>query len=179
MQMFADADYSAVSMEQLASSVGIKKASLYFHFKNKEEILRSVLDVAISSCYSLVGDLTKKAQEQKSLVSALHTFLSGYVEYIQNKAVLQFWTRMYILPPPVLTKEDQDRVLTADKAVFEGLSAVFGKFSNQRAKAVILTLLRILGGYISLGIENGQMSWKDELLLEIKVILRGFMPRKN
>ena len=46
LTLFAKNGYDGTSMEQIASSVGIKAPSLYKHFKGKEDILNSLIDAA-------------------------------------------------------------------------------------------------------------------------------------
>lgn len=46
LQLFSVKGYSAVSMRDLAASVGIKSASLYNHFSSKEDILNTILEEA-------------------------------------------------------------------------------------------------------------------------------------
>lgn len=44
LNLFSDRGYEGVSMRDIASAVGIKAASLYNHFKNKEDIFNSIID---------------------------------------------------------------------------------------------------------------------------------------
>ncbi len=46
LTLFAKNGYDGTSMEQIATLVGIKAPSLYKHFKGKEDILNTLLDVA-------------------------------------------------------------------------------------------------------------------------------------
>ncbi|NKB84848.1 helix-turn-helix transcriptional regulator [Ochrobactrum grignonense] len=41
--LFADLGYSAVSMRDVASKVGVTPANLYHHFKGKDELIREAL----------------------------------------------------------------------------------------------------------------------------------------
>ncbi len=43
LRLFAEKGYKAVSMEQIASAVGIKAPSLYKHFAGKQEIFRTII----------------------------------------------------------------------------------------------------------------------------------------
>jgi AcrR family transcriptional regulator len=43
LSLFSSQGYDATSMQQIADALGIKKASLYYHFAGKEDILRSLL----------------------------------------------------------------------------------------------------------------------------------------
>ena len=44
LALFSDRGYDGVSMRDIASAVGIKAASLYNHFKSKEDIFMSIID---------------------------------------------------------------------------------------------------------------------------------------
>ena len=48
LTLFAENGYSGTSMELIAQNVGIKAPSLYKHFKGKEDILNSLIDLAES-----------------------------------------------------------------------------------------------------------------------------------
>jgi AcrR family transcriptional regulator len=43
IDLFSRRGYEAVSMQEIADAVGIKKSSIYNHFKSKDQILQSVL----------------------------------------------------------------------------------------------------------------------------------------
>lgn len=46
IDLFSEKGYDAVNMQSLADAVGIKQPSIYKHFKNKQEILDTLLDNA-------------------------------------------------------------------------------------------------------------------------------------
>ena len=46
LTLFAENGYNGTSVEQIAQNVGIKAPSLYKHFKGKEDILNSLIDLA-------------------------------------------------------------------------------------------------------------------------------------
>ncbi|MGA1836267.1 helix-turn-helix domain-containing protein [Herbiconiux sp. 11R-BC] len=43
LSLFSTRGYDATSLREIAEELGITKASLYYHFKNKEDIVRSVM----------------------------------------------------------------------------------------------------------------------------------------
>ena len=45
IDLFAEKGFEAVSMNEIASAVGIKKASIYFHFRSKDEIMEAIFDI--------------------------------------------------------------------------------------------------------------------------------------
>jgi AcrR family transcriptional regulator len=48
IDLFAQHGYDAVSMQDIAQTVGIKKASLYYHFTGKDQILKEILQYPIT-----------------------------------------------------------------------------------------------------------------------------------
>lgn len=44
LEMFAQTGYNTVSIRDIANTVGIKESSIYYHFKNKQDILDSIVD---------------------------------------------------------------------------------------------------------------------------------------
>ena len=63
LDMFARSGYNAVSVRDIAGSVNIKESSIYYHFKNKQDILDSIV---------------KKFEEHISgLTDILNTAVSG------------------------------------------------------------------------------------------------------
>jgi len=44
LELFSNQGYEATSMQQVADALGIRKASLYYHFRGKDEIVRSLLE---------------------------------------------------------------------------------------------------------------------------------------
>jgi len=55
LALFTEQGYEATSLRQIADELGINKASLYYHFPNKEAILRSVFEQRGSEAAELVA----------------------------------------------------------------------------------------------------------------------------
>jgi len=45
IDLFSKRGFTAVTMNEIADEVGIKKASIYFHFKGKEEIMEAIFGI--------------------------------------------------------------------------------------------------------------------------------------
>ena len=62
LKLFSTKGYKATTVRDIAGSIGIKQSALYNHFKNKEEILETlILDLTSSAIVTLFND--KEAQE--------------------------------------------------------------------------------------------------------------------
>ena len=76
-QLFADKGYSAVSMRRIATEVGMTQANLYYYFKDKEELIRSVLAfVFIGRSHSLVVALKNGVNAEQRLEHAISWFVT-------------------------------------------------------------------------------------------------------
>lgn len=71
--LFADNGYAGVSMRQIASAVGIKAASLYYHFPDKETLYIEALALAFSQHADFMKDaFVLKASPQQRLEQLVH-----------------------------------------------------------------------------------------------------------
>ncbi|TDB77575.1 TetR/AcrR family transcriptional regulator [Micromonospora sp. KC723] len=68
-ELFAQRGYAATSTRLIAETVGIRQASLYYHFANKEQILAELLEATVRPSLAYAGELAVKELEP---VAALH-----------------------------------------------------------------------------------------------------------
>lgn len=96
LQHFADRGYDAASLNDIAVSAGIKKASLYAHFTGKDELYTSVLNLALQSerAYVDAQFSTEKAGQAPGERYVLN-LQSRYAE----SAALRFLLRAAFYPP--------------------------------------------------------------------------------
>jgi AcrR family transcriptional regulator len=58
LALFSEKGYRAATMRDIAAAVGVRQGAIYNHFKNKEEILETLLnDLMESALVNLFGDL--------------------------------------------------------------------------------------------------------------------------
>ena len=68
LNMFSERGYEAVSIRDICGEVGIKESTLYYHFKNKKDILDSLVEkfrTHIEDLLSHVDEITKKPAQKK------------------------------------------------------------------------------------------------------------------
>ncbi|WP_319415208.1 TetR/AcrR family transcriptional regulator [Marispirochaeta aestuarii] len=104
LKLFAEKGYTSCSMSIVAETVGVKKATLYSHFKNKEEIFRLILETIISRHEKSVNRLVDNAAQQNSILY-LQTIFFDYIKFCKGNIEVDFWTRFYYFPPEELEEE--------------------------------------------------------------------------
>jgi AcrR family transcriptional regulator len=70
IDLFSRKGYEAVSVQEIAVAVGIKKSSIYNHFKSKDQILQSILS---DFSKELARSDAKRLEEEKLIETCLDT----------------------------------------------------------------------------------------------------------
>ncbi|MCO0598329.1 TetR/AcrR family transcriptional regulator [Peribacillus butanolivorans] len=106
LKYFTIHGYEGTSLSQIAEDVGIKKQSIYSHFKGKDDLFLSVLKDAKEmelSFYVEYFNIMKKSDPGKML----YGFLEEMIKMFQEVESLKFWLRMGFFPPTHLYNEIQ------------------------------------------------------------------------
>lgn len=69
MKLFASGTYGSVSMRDIANAAGIRESSLYYHFKNKQDIFDSVLECGEKRCTQMFENLSNSAANAGATIS--------------------------------------------------------------------------------------------------------------
>lgn len=88
-QIFSEKGYHAASMQDIAQSVDLQKASLYHHFSSKQEILLSLLDQALDM---LIANMQQVIEQpvpvDQKLRQAMLVYLQTMLDHRDLAAVL-------------------------------------------------------------------------------------------
>lgn len=76
-RLFSEYTYLGVSMSDIAKRVNITKAALYYHFKNKAEIYKKVLDKTYCELESSIS----KAFNERSIDKKLRKLIKNYIDF--------------------------------------------------------------------------------------------------
>ncbi len=92
LKLFSSKGYKATTVRDIAGAVGIKQSALYNHFKNKDEILETLISNLTSSAIVTIFD-DKESQELhkqgKSLLMSIATTFKLIGFDAQNEALLK------------------------------------------------------------------------------------------
>jgi AcrR family transcriptional regulator len=147
---FAIYGYEKTSMAQIADDVGIKKQSIYSHFRGKDELFLQVCRDVFADELRFVAQYIDEGRNLH-VRDFLYSFLLRYAERYETDVDTKFWLRTSFFPPvhlyePVTKSvyEFLDGVENMLLPVFER-AAVSGEISSQvspkRAAAAYLAVL--------------------------------------
>lgn len=98
LKQFVDHGYNGTSLADIGDEVGIKKQSIYSHFKNKDALFLIVYDEAINHEITWIHDYFEKNSHQ-SLHDLLYHFLKQLKGRYLNDYHLGLLLRMAFYPP--------------------------------------------------------------------------------
>ena len=81
MRCFERYGLDKTTLEDIAKEVGLNKASLYYYYKNKEDIF---LEVAISEGRKFLGSLQEKVLRKKGTEARVSFYLVERINYYKN-----------------------------------------------------------------------------------------------
>jgi AcrR family transcriptional regulator len=88
-QIFGQKGFHATSMQDIADSVNLQKASLYHHFESKQEILLNLLDRALDLLIERITTVqTLPLPPEEKLREALRIYVQTLADYQDLAAVL-------------------------------------------------------------------------------------------
>jgi AcrR family transcriptional regulator len=95
---FAEKGYEGTSMSQIADDVGIKKQSIYTHFKRKDDLFLHVMKDGFMEEFRFVTTFLEN-HKNDPLDECLFRFLLEYKERYDQDDNTKFWLRMSFFPP--------------------------------------------------------------------------------
>jgi AcrR family transcriptional regulator len=98
LDLFSKRGYSAVSIRDISSKVGIKESAIYYHFKNKQDILDVLCMSFENVMYSIPPQFAKEMAkvtkvEKQAFLMVCHSY---FTNYLMDERVNKF-LRMLIL----------------------------------------------------------------------------------
>ncbi|MFJ5717912.1 TetR/AcrR family transcriptional regulator [Neobacillus sp. NPDC093127] len=147
---FAENGYDGTSMAQIADDVGIKKQSIYTHFKGKDELFLEVCKDVFAEELSFVLNFID-SNKTRPIENFLFDFLLQYKERYEKNNSTKFWLRISFFPPAhlyehvmkyvyeYLDKLEELLVPVIDKSISEG--EISSKIGAELATTAFLGVL--------------------------------------
>lgn len=160
-QLFYENGYASASMRDLASSVGVTQAAIYYHFANKEEILLALIE----DFHHRLQDVLDKAfasrdDPAQGLRAAIEAhILLGRTCYREFKLVTEDKQK--------LTGEFADRMRARERQIFklyrEAITAIQGRREGPRPDAAVcaFNILAMINFVFKWYRPDGELSLED------------------
>lgn len=82
LHCFSRFGFNKTTMDDIASNIGMKKASLYYYYKNKEAIFSEMVETEV---HDFIYEAEKRISKMKSPTKKLYYLVKQETEYFQEK----------------------------------------------------------------------------------------------
>ncbi|MFJ8260079.1 TetR/AcrR family transcriptional regulator [Peribacillus asahii] len=179
LKYFTIHGYEGASLSQIAEEVGIKKQSIYTHFKGKDDlflqVLRDAKETELSSKLQYFNKIDSQNPEKD-----LYGFLKLVIDLFQKNEQLKFWLRMSFFPPAHLSKAIEEEVIDIEEKVQAILESKFQDWIDAEvivsdvAKTPTFAFLGVVDSImLELVYGNDEKRLKDKLEASWTVFWRG------
>jgi Transcriptional regulator len=151
LTLFANKGYFGTSMDDIANAVGIKKASLYSHYKGKESIFKAVFDFILEDYAMFINKLTADDRNLNSHEKLRNIFLN-YVKNCKDNNRMIFWDRYYYYPPEYLKDYILDKTYEIEMQFIKKINTVIEagiirqEITNKNAQNIALSFYYMMIG---------------------------------
>ena len=176
-KLFAANGYDGTSMQDIASAVGIKKASIYHFFADKAEIHSTIVVLSLTRLTDLVQE------RQRGLVRAadrVEAFARAHAQHIAESAPFYFTAALgynEIVDPAAKAKVQRMRdgyEETLRGIIRDGIHA--GEFRELDVKLAARAIISCLNWMARWWRPDGPDSAEKIASDYVKLIIRGFLP---
>ncbi|TLF78410.1 TetR/AcrR family transcriptional regulator [Nocardia cyriacigeorgica] len=81
VELFTSKGFEQTSLREVADAVGITKASLYYHYASKLDLLLAIIDPVIDHMRSVVEDIDAVPYNPEGIRAVLRTYVRGMVRH--------------------------------------------------------------------------------------------------
>ena len=152
LTLFAERGYEGASLADIIENVGIKKSSIYNHYKSKDDLFLSVYEYCVNEEIQITRDFFKKHLTNETLLSTLKAYIEFHSHRIQHIPSAQFLFRFIIFPPhhlyDVLLEKSESYYEKLNNQFIGFLSAIdlFQSFTEEQATYFVHLYIVILQG---------------------------------
>lgn len=144
-RLFADKGYE-FSLNEVASEVGIQKASIYAHFLSKEDLLYAVIERE-SNAYFF--EINEHCRDLKNIFFMILSY------YDKSKSKLYFWKRLLLFPPKAFEETLISKINSLSQQRFEIVKEIIeininnGSLRQQDAETIAVSYFALIHGILS------------------------------
>ncbi|WP_273853692.1 TetR/AcrR family transcriptional regulator [Guptibacillus spartinae] len=124
--LFARKGFEGTSLSDIASGVGIKKPSLYAHYKSKEDLFLGVIH-KVSVDYNAFVIKTVEERRDQQPEDQLYHLLYNNTNYLRNDEMGLIFKRMMLFPPESLRADIYDMFEKTENVMREVIKSILIK----------------------------------------------------
>ena len=128
---FAQKGYEGATMQEIAEAVGINKASIYNHYKGKEDLYLAVYQDVASKYEKLLKRLIKNSDNMEIQDKLMYMFKEYILFYYKDLNISLFWTQILILTPPEIRKKLYIDILKREEPFEKRMLEILGEGMQQ------------------------------------------------
>ena len=114
MKLFAEKGYDATSIEDITTTVGVAKGTLYYHFSSKEEIFTFLVEEGVKLLKNSISIKTDKLENSVDKIRA--------IVLIQIKVLFKYENFMMIILSQIWGNDERSKM--CQKYVFEYIEMI-------------------------------------------------------
>lgn len=143
--LFADKGYAGTSVREIVEAAGVTKPTLYYYFKNKEDLYIHLMDLAVETfCWVLTQSVKRPGDVRDQLAGLLADL---HALFRENLDLLRLVSSMFFGPKGAAPPYDFHRIDEHfDRVILEKLDAQIQQGQLLEANRPLVLLL--LGGFV-------------------------------
>ena len=174
-KLIAREGYEGTSFQEIANEVGLHKSTLFYYFKNKEELLLKILQKPIDEVNLNLRKIinNKKLKPEEKLRMAIHNHLKLLTEYIDNVNIYLNETRSLSRKNQLIYLEKRKKYAKDFMEIVKEMKGC-GYFNGLNTKIVTFGLLGMLNWTVKWYKEDGHLTVDtitnifSEMILELR-----------
>ncbi|MFU8692674.1 TetR/AcrR family transcriptional regulator [Rossellomorea sp. FS2] len=175
LEQFALNGYQGASLSAIADKAGIKKQSIYSHFKSKEDLFIRAYQDSVQQELDFIDRYLAKSE--LPIIHTLNQFLSNYLARYGEDSTMKFFLRTSFFPPVQLEdaiKEGTEKYITGLETLFLNLFEQYECLENQiTPEKASIAYLTILDGLLVELLYGRSERLKKRLEHSLEVFWRG------
>jgi len=173
--LFAKKGYAGTSMNDIATEIGINKASLYSHYSCKEEIFLNIYESVAEdyeALYKKIIDDSKHLDVEKRLYFIFRNYI---LHFYQNPDLQSFWNQLNYYTPPDIHEKYYNDISIRNKKYSDKMKKIFedamkqGVLRKINSEKMYISFWAMCEGALSimLAIKQTDESWIDNFWIDI------------
>jgi len=154
LALFSQKGYEGTALSEIAEKVGIKKPSIYAHYKNKEALFLSVV-ADMTASYAARWDEVIKQTQMLGIEKRLYTLMEETIRHFAREPLhVALWIRIWMFPPAGLKDELLQRMKDLHKRLEQDVTDMIqagiaqGDVRCGQANHMAFAYLSLIDGYL-------------------------------